>query len=587
MSDLPIKRKLAAILYADVVGFSRLTHEDEAGTFQALRVGLDQLTKAIEGAGGRVINYAGDALLAEFGSVVDCVTTAINVQRAFAVDSADLPDDKRLLFRIGINMGEVIVDGLEIYGEGVNVAARLEALAEPGGIWLSGIVADQVRHRINIEIEDMGDQQVKNIALPIRAYKVVLSQASRRDIATAPITERPSVAVLTFDNLSGDPEQEYFSDGVTEDIITSLSRLGWLKVTARNSSFSYKGQSPDIRHVAKDLDVRYVLEGSIRKLGNRVRAAVQLIDGVSGNHLWAEQYDRDLEDIFALQDDITTTVVGAIQPELAQAEIDRARAKPPGSLDAWDHYQQGMYFLYRHSKDDLEEAEHQFRRAIEVDPSLSAAYSGLAHMLFLFGIGGYSPDTKSILHEAVDSAGKALELDRNDVHAHAAMCRALQGEAILSADFEEAIAAGKQFVEHYPNSALAHHVLGRTYGHGGRPNEAIFHLEEMLRLSPRDQYRGQAMSGMAAAYFDLGDYERTLEWMTKAMRVQPNILLFSRLIRLAALVLLERDTEAAQEQKAILVAHPDASIGAHTKIYAGLSRTRKLVGALRTTNFPE
>ena len=587
MSDLPIKRKLAAILYSDAVGFSRLMHEDEAETYQALREGLDRFTKAIESAGGRVINYAGDAILAEFGSVVDCVTTAINVQRAFAADYFDLPEDKKLRFRIGINLGEVIVDGSEIYGEGVNIAARLEALAEPGGIWLSGVVADQVEHRIDVEIEDKGDQQVKNIAQPIRAYKVVLSDTKRQELAAAPITERPSIAILPFDNLSGDEEQEYFSDGITEDITTALSRLGWLQVTARNTSFSYKGQSPDIRDVAKDLNVRYVLEGSIRKAGNRVRAAVQLIDGISGNHLWAEQYDRDLEDIFALQDEITSTVVGAIQPELAQAEIDRSRAKPPTSLDAWDQYQRGMHFLHRQGKDDLQEAERLLRHAVETDPGLSAAYSGLAQTLFMQFVGGYERDSGKLVTEAVAAARTALELDRNDVNAHVALGRALNCSALLSGDFDETLAAGKHAVEQYPNSATAHFALGRIYINVAQPNEAITHLGEAIRLSPRDPYRGAAMAGMAAAYFDLSDYEKTLELMTKANRAQPNLVWVIRLVRICALVLLGRNSEALKERDAILKRFPEATIGAMLSKFGRTARYAKIVETLRKIDFPE
>jgi adenylate cyclase len=282
MADQPIQRKLTAILYADVAGYSRLTGTDEIGAHAALRTGLGMLTKAIESHGGRVNHYAGDAILAEFGSVVDCVTTAVNAQRDLGAENADIPEDRRLEFRIGIHSGEVMIDGTEIYGDNVNIAARLEGLSEPGGICVSGIVAQQVRHRMDaVSFDDMGDQDVKNIAQPIRAYKVVMDRAASSHVEASLTTEMPSIAVLPFDNLSGDPDQEYFSDGVTEDIITALSRLSWLFVMARNSTFSYKGQSSDIRDVAKDLGVRYVLEGSVRKAGAQIRVSAQLIEGSS------------------------------------------------------------------------------------------------------------------------------------------------------------------------------------------------------------------------------------------------------------------------------------------------------------------
>ena len=402
MGDQPIQRKLAAILYADVAGYSRLTGADELGTHAALRTGLAMLTKAIESHGGRINHYAGDAILAEFGSVVDCVTTAVNAQRDLAAENTDVPEDKRLEFRIGLHSGEVMIDGAEIYGDDVNIAARLEALAEPGGICVSGIVAEQVRHRMDeVSFDDMGDQHVKNISQPIRAYKVVMERATAGHIEASLVTEMPSIAVLPFDNLSGDPEQEYFSDGVTEDIITALSRLSWLFVMARNSTFSYKDQSPDIRDVAKDLGVRYVLEGSVRKAGDRVRVSAQLIEGATGKHLWAERYDRDLQDIFELQDEITTTVVGAMHPELTEAEIERSRAKPVDSLDTWDLYQRGMYHAYRQSEEDLRRAEDLFRQAIQLDPTLSATHSGLAYALFMLVMGRFADDEERQTEEAV------------------------------------------------------------------------------------------------------------------------------------------------------------------------------------------
>ena len=512
MGDLPIQRKLAAILYADVAGYSRLTGADEVGAHAALRTGLAMLTKAIESHAGRVNHYAGDAILAEFGSVVDCVTTAVNAQWDLAVENADVPEDKRLEFRIGIHSGEVMIDGTEIYGDDVNIAARLESLADPGGICVSGIVAQQVRHRMDeISFDDMGDQEVKNIAQPIRAYKVVMDRASSVPIEATLVTEMPSIAVLPFDNLSGDTEQEYFSDGITEDIITALSRFSWLFVMARNSSFSYKGQSPDIRDVAKDLGVRYVLEGSVRKASDRVRVSVQLIEGATGKHLWAERYDRDLEDIFTVQDEITATVVGAMAPELAEAEIERSRAKPIDSLDAWDIYQRGMYHAYRQSEDDLRQAEGLFRRAIQLDPKLSAAHSGLSYALFMLIVGRFADDEDRQTEEAVTAGRKAVELDRNDVNAHCALGRALQLVAMNDGNWDEVIATLRHALALSPMSPMAHYQLGRAHAWIGHAEETISHSETMLRLSPRDQFRGPGMLSLATGYFVTGEYEKTLD----------------------------------------------------------------------------
>jgi len=518
MSEQAIQRKLAAVLYADVAGYSRLTGADEDATHAALRAGLASLTRAIEGRGGRVNHYAGDAILAEFGSVVACVEMAVDIQRRFREENADVPEDQQLLFRIGIHMAEVIDDGGEIYGDGVNIAARLESLAEAGGICISGMVAEQVRQRLDVGLEDMGDQQVKNIVQPVRAYKVIADQASGQPVAAAPVSELPSIAVLPFDNISGDPEQDYFSDGMTEGIITALSRLRWIFVTARNSTFSYKGQSPDIRDVAKDLGVRYVLEGSVRKAGNKVRISAQLIEGASGNHIWAERYDRDLEDIFALQDEITETVVGAIQPELTEAEIKRARAKPRENLDAWDLCQRGMHHYYIHSGDDMLEAARLFRQAIALDPNLVASYSGLAQVLFIVTMGQYAENRAELRAEAVEMARKAVELDRDDANAHANLARALLSVAQIDGNYDAVFAANEHAIGLNPSSAYAHYSFGRSLEMAGRSEDAIRHLSTAMRLSPRDQYAGQAMAGMAGAYFDLGEFEASLEWAVKAER---------------------------------------------------------------------
>src|SRR5262250_1995633 len=336
MADEQVERRLTAILAADVAGYSRLMAADEEGTLSALKTLRREVTDPkIKEHRGRIVNTTGDGLLSEFASVVDAVRCAVEVQREMAARNAGVQAERRIDFRIGINLGDIMIDENDIFGDGVNVAARLEALADPGGICVSRVVRDQVRDRLDLALEDMGEQSVKNIARPVRVYRVAIGQrpagsqtAETPSAAPAlPLPDRPSIAVLPFANLSGDPEQEYFVDGVVEDIITGLSRIKWLFVIARNSSFAYKGKSPDIRQVGRELGVRYVLEGSVRRLGNRVRINGQLIDAISGAHLWAERFDGDLDDIFDLQDQVASRVVGRIAPSLERAEVERVKKK--------------------------------------------------------------------------------------------------------------------------------------------------------------------------------------------------------------------------------------------------------------------
>ena len=346
-------RRLAAILAADVAGYSRLMGADEEGTLERLKALRRELSDPkIEEHHGRIVKTTGDGLLVEFASVVDAVRCAVDVQREMAGRNAAVPAERRIEFRIGINLGDIISDDNDIYGDGVNVAARLEALAEPGGICVSRVVRDQVRDKLDVAFDDRGEQQVKNIARPVRVFDVRIAAETATPApdpparASLPLPDKPSIAVLPFQNMSGDPEQEYFVDGMVEDIITGLSRIKWLFVIARNSTFVYKGQPIDVKQVGRELGVRYVLEGSVRKAGNRVRITGQLIDTADATHVWAERYDRALDDIFALQDELTISVVGAIEPTLRQAEIERARRKRPDSLDAYDLYLRALPFAF-------------------------------------------------------------------------------------------------------------------------------------------------------------------------------------------------------------------------------------------------
>src|ERR1700745_1332822 len=383
-----VERKLAAILAADVAGYSRLMGADEEGTLAALKALRRELADPkIKEHRGRIVKTAGDGLLLEFASVVDAVRCAVEVQREMAERNVDVLPDCRIEFRMGINVGDIIRDGRDIYGDGVNVAARLETLAEPGGICVSRMVRDQVRDKLDFSFEDMGEQQVKNIARPLRVHRLKLfeeetsptvrpsNQASAPPLA---VPDKPSVAVLPFTNMSGDLEQEFVSDGIAEDVITALSRYPSLFVIARNSSFTYKGRAVDVRQAGLGLGVRYVLEGSMRKAANRIRLTAQLVEAQTGKQVWAERYDRNLVDIFAVQDEITEAVTIAVAPAIADAELRRAVRKSPGSLDAWAAYQRGLWHVFKFSRDDDALAQKYFQQAVDIDPTFAGGYKGLA-----------------------------------------------------------------------------------------------------------------------------------------------------------------------------------------------------------------
>src|SRR5215471_18751679 len=376
-------RRLAAILAADVAGYSRLMGADEEGTHERLRGHLRELVDPKIGERrGRIIKNTGDGLLAEFASVVDAVRCAVEVQRAMVDREPEVPEDRRIRFRVGINLGDVIVEEHDIFGDGVNVAARLEALAEPGGICVSRMVRDNVRDKLDCIFEDLGEQSVKNIARPVRVYRVRDPAAPTEEAAPAavqpsPLPDKPSIAVLPFANMSSDPEQEFFADGIAEDVITGLSHYASLFVIARNSCFTYKSRAVDVKQVGRELGVRYVLEGSLRKAGNRIRVTAQLVEAETGKHVWAERYDRDLADIFALQDEITEAVTIAVTPAIAEAEQQRAMRRPPGSLDAWAAYQRGLWHMGKATAANNALAQKFFHEAIDLDPTFSGGYWGL------------------------------------------------------------------------------------------------------------------------------------------------------------------------------------------------------------------
>ena len=558
-----IQRRLAAIVSADVVGYSRLMGADEAGTLQVMKAHRRELWGPLtEDHGGRVVGTAGDGILMEFASAVAAVECSLAVQAGMVERNADLPDDKRMLLRVGINIGEVIVDGDDIYGDGVNVAARMQEIADPGGMAISGKVYEEVADKLDAAFADDGEHAVKNIARPIQVWRWLPDGI---EAAAAPEPElslpaKPSIAVLPFDNLSGDAEQEYFVDGVTEDIITSLSRIRWFFVIARNSTFTFKGQAVDVQTVARDLGVRYVLEGSVRKAGNRVRITAQLIDGATGNHLWAERYDRDLADIFALQDEITETVVGAIEPEIAQAELERTKTKRPENLDAWDLCLRARAQVNLYTEEAVGEAVSLSLRAIELDPELARAQAILALAYQRQLMLNYAGDREAVRGLLMQAAKRAMALDREDVEIHTVLGLALWNWSAGEAD--EALSVLRTAVLLGPSHAFAHSTLGLALGTSDLAEEALAHHEAAIRLSPRDPEMASFLSRYANSCINARKYEQALDLSRRAIRLSGGDLWLSFVEAATALAHLGRIDEAKDMVARLKAVRPDASVAA-------------------------
>jgi adenylate cyclase len=557
-------RRLAAILAADVAGYSRLMGADEEGTLERLKALRRELVDPkIAEHRGRIVKTTGDGVLVEFASVVDAVRCAVEMQRGMIDRNADTPEDRRITFRVGINLGDVIAEPDDIYGDGVNVAARLEALAEPGGIGISRMVRDQIRDKLPYPFEDMGEQSVKNIARPVRVYALrpeaiadlpALSEppaapTSQSGVAALALPDKPSVAVLPFANMSSDPEQEFFADGIAEDVITALSRYPSLFVIARNSSFTYKGRAVDVKQIGRELGVRYVLEGSLRKSGNRIRVTAQLVEAETGRHVWAERYDRNLADIFALQDEITEAVTIAIAPAIADAERQRAMRKPPDSLDAWAAYQRGLWHSSKLTADNNALAQKFFQQAIDLDPSFAGGYKGLAGAQFTaanFQGRGLLESLSSI--EAL--ARRALALDDADAEARSLLANALWARA----DYESALAETERALAMTPNLAFAHHMRGSTLIFSGHPKEGIAALERSIRFDPREPRSAGRLNQMALGFYFSRDYAAAVEVAKRAIRSYPEYPLPYRWLA-AALGQLGRIEEAKEAlEKAIGVA---------------------------------
>ena len=563
------ERKLVAILSADAAGYSRLMGADEAATVRTLTACRDLFKAAVASHHGRVVDTAGDSVLSVFDSVVEAVDCAAEVQRALGDHNADLPEDRRMRFRIGVNLGDVIArDDGTIYGDGVNIAARLESLAEPGGITVSGSVYDSVAGKLDLTFESLGEQTVKNIARPVRAYRVGGGVA----VETAPVSDqpalpnRPSIAVLPFANMSGDPDQEFFADGIAEDLITALSGLHGLFVTARNSTFTYKGQAVDVKQVGADLGVRYVLEGSVRKGGNRVRVTAQLIDGATGNHVWAQRYDRDLDDIFAVQDEITEAIVASIVPELDTAERERARHKPTGNLDAWECYQRGLWHLFRFSKAETEAARALFERARDLDPGFSSALAALAWSHMIDSVLGFTEDHETSRRDAMAGARAALRCDENDPLAHAIICRL----HFIGGDFEPAIAAGRAAIDKGPNFAIAHFYLGHALALADQHEEGLEEIRTAIRLSPRDPYLWGFETIMAMQLSSLELYDEAHEFARRAV-THPTAQGYAFATHASVLGYLGRIEEGRRAVAELIALQPDFSPDFVRRAYPGYS----------------
>ncbi len=599
MSDPGVSRKLAAVFYADVAGYSRLTGADEEGTHRLVMDSLDFTAETIKAQGGNVLRYAGDAILAEFSSIVAAVKASYVVQMELHARNLGIPDDRKVLIRIGVNLGDVMEDRGEIFGDGVNLAARLESTAVPGGVCISSAVHEQIDGKTNMVFEDGGYLQFKNIAKPIRIYfwhpmpmeqSAIASTVPPRDTFPVPgknhplpPREKPSVAVLPFANMSGDPEQEYFADGMVEEIITGLARLRWLTVIARNSTFAYKGTSPDIRKVGRDLVVRYVLEGSVRKAGDRVRITAQLVEAENGGHLWAERFDGTLADVFDLQDQITAGVVAAIEPSVRRAEIERAKRKRPDNLDAYNLYLHALEQSDTFTSAGWAAALNLLDDAIALDPDYAEAHGVAAFCLqqrFLWG--GRAPADREAALRHADAVAAARTDDAT------ALAFAAFAMSSLSGNHDVALAMVERALAQNPSSATAHivsAVLNLILGH---PDKGLWHAKRSLRLSPFDPLRHISETTSAAAMLAVGQREEALVCARRGLEANP---VFGPGLTVVALCLvgLGRNDEARAHICRLLEIAPDTRIATLKErfLYANSFDFDRVVADLRAAGLPE
>ena len=565
---------------------------DEVATLDALTARREILDGLIASHGGRIANTAGDSVLAEFGSAVDAVRCAMEAQGALAKANSTLPENRHINFRIGVHVGDVMVRAGDLFGDGVNIAARLQTLARAGGLCVSGVTYDQVRKILPLSFTDLGAQTVKNIEEPIRAYEVkaqgeaassALGEASSLgDGKPLALPDKPSIAVLPFQNMSGDPEQEYFADGMVEEIITALSRFKWLFVIARNSSFTFKGKAVDIKEVGRRLGVRYVLEGSVRKASGKVRITGQLIDAVTGAHIWADRFERDLTDIFALQDEVTVAVVSAIQPKLLQTEIAMATRRRPENLTAYDFYLRAMQQFYLTTREGVAEAIRLAHRALELDPRFGfvAALAGVCHMQNV--LLGYAVDPQFDRKEAVRLLRLALSIDDSDPDT---LAWAAVISAFMVGDSESEIEMADRAVALNPNSFLAWHCRGWVYRIAGLPEEAVRSFERAIRMSPVDPRLHLSFAGMGMAFIELRRFDEAIVAGKKAQRQNPSYSAAYRCLA-SAFAHLGRDAEAREAAARLLEVDPAFTISAWIA-RGGQSNAKLLIEGLRKAGLPE
>jgi adenylate cyclase len=586
-----VERRLAAIFAADVEGYSRLMGVDEVGTLRTLTAHRESMDRLIGEHGGRIANTAGDSVLAEFPSVVEAVQAAVEVQEALRTANEALPDERQVRFRVGVHLGDVMIQYGDLFGEGVNIAARLQALAEPGGVCISGSAHEHIRKVLPFAFEDLGSQHVKNIAEPVRAFAVRFNDEVARTASQGavdytkplPLPDKPSIAVLPFTNMSADPEQEYFGDGVVEDIITALSRVRWFFVIARNSSFTYKGRAVDVRQVGRELGVRYVLEGSIRKAGSRVRITGQLIEAATGRHIWADRFDGEIADIFDLQDRVTESVVGAIEPHLRRVEIERASLKPTDNLDAYDLNLRASAQLYTLTKEGNDEALRLLGRALELDPHYTAVKALAAYTYMVREAQSWANPTD--VATGLRLAREAWADHRDDPSTLRMAAHAL---AYLGRDFEAALTAMDRALSLNVNSAQAYGSSGWIRYYVGDWNTSIDHFQKAIRLSPLDLDMTWFASGLCWALLGAGRAEEALTWANRAVQERPTVITALRSL-IIALVALDRLPEARVVVQKLLALDPNQTVAVmrRTSPQQDPVFLEKYLGAMRAVGIPE
>jgi adenylate cyclase len=579
----PVERKLAAIFAADIAGYSRLMARDEVGTLARLKACRTIIDGLIASHRGRIFNTAGDSVVADFASAVDAVQCAVAVQEAIATEDAGGAVDEPMQLRIGVHVGDVMVDGYNLLGDGVNIAARLEALAEPGAICVSATARDHIGNKLPLAFDDLGDQQVKNIAQAIRVYRVQVAKPAAQPVVALPLPDKPSIAVLPFANMSGDPEQEYFADGMVEEITTALSRIRWLFVIARNSSFTYKSQAVDVKQVGRELGVRYVLEGSVRKAGGRVRITAQLIDALTGTHLWADRFEGLLEEVFELQDKVAVSVTGVIEPTLRQTEIERARRKRPDSLDAYDLYLRALPYAFAAMPGDADKALALLGKAIELEPDYAAAHAIIAwchEQRYLRG--GMHEETRIA---ALHHARHAIAAGGDDA---AALATGGFVIAVAGRDFETALSA---FDRSFALSSSCAFTLGFSSivrAWKGDDLIAVEHGTRALRLSPFDPLIYLPYGGLAYAHFAAGRFEEAVAAASLATQSNPRFTVL-HMLHAASLASLDRSEDAKTVVQRLAELQPGITVATAilSARYVNPKNIAALENALRLAGLPE